>query len=151
MGVYPLTFAHLFLGEPATVAAVGSLSELGADLDIALSLGYDSGAVASLTSTMTSWSPRTASIATTTGRLDLPEGFHHPTTATWTTPDGQSQTLHEPVIGTGLANEAQEVVRALRNGETESPLVPLDETVALMRQMDAMREQLGVRYPADER
>jgi predicted dehydrogenase len=151
MGVYPLTFAHLFLGEPSTVAAVGSLSEQGADLDLALSLGYGSGAVASLTSTMTAWSPRTASIATSTGRVDLPDGFHHPTTATWTGGDGTTHTLREEVIGTGLANEAQEVVRCLRNGETESPLVPLDDTVALMAQMDAIREQLGVVYPGERR
>ena len=28
------------------------------------------------------------------------------------------------------------MVRCLRTGETESPLVPLDETLPLMRQMD---------------
>jgi len=57
--------------------------------------------------------------------------------------------MTEPVIGSGLAHEALEVVRCLRNGEVESPLVPLDETVALMRQMDAIRRQIGVRYAAD--
>ena len=40
------------------------------------------------------------------------------------------------------------MVRCLRNGETESPLVPLDETVALMRLMDTIRDQIGVRYDA---
>ncbi len=148
MGIYPLTFAHLFLGEPSTVSAAAALSPAGADLDIALSLGYESGAVASLTSSMTSWSPRTASIATDTGRLDLPESFHQPTTATWTS-DGDTRTLEERVIGTGLANEALEVVRCLRGGETESPLVPLDETVALMTLMDSIRRDVGVRYPGD--
>jgi len=53
------------------------------------------------------------------------------------------------LIGTGLANEALEVVRCLRNGETESPLVPLDDSLALMRQMDTIRGQIGVRYAAD--
>ena len=46
-------------------------------------------------------------------------------------------------------HEALEVVRCLRNGELESPLVPLSETVALMRQMDEIRRQVGVRYAAD--
>ena len=76
MGVYPLTFASLFLGEPSTLAATAALSEVGADLNLAMSLGYDSGAVASLTSTMTAWSPRTGSIATDRGRIDLPAPFH---------------------------------------------------------------------------
>ena len=57
----------------------------------------------------------------------------------------------DPVgIGTGLANEAQEVMRCLRNGETESPLVPLDETVDLIRLMDDVRRQVGVVYAADQ-
>ena len=157
MGVYPLTFAQLFLGEPSAVAATAALSEAGADLNLALSLGYDSGAVASLTSTMTAWSPRTASIATDRGRIDLPAPFHHPTTVTWTAYDtdpdfagpAEPQELHEDLIGTGLAHEALEVVRCLRNGETESPLVPLEDTVATMRLMDRVRDQIGVRYPSE--
>jgi predicted dehydrogenase len=158
MGIYPLTFAHLFLGGPSQVAATAGLSEAGADLDLALSLGYDSGAVASLTTTMTAWSPRDASIATDRGRIDLPAPFHHPTTVTWTPQDAdpdlglpaERQELHEDLIGTGLAHEALEVVRCLRTGEVESPLVPLDETVELLALMDRIRGQIGVRYPADE-
>jgi hypothetical protein len=41
-------------------------------------------------------------------------------------------------------------MRCLRNGETESPLVPLDETVELMRLMDDVRRQVGVVYAADQ-
>ncbi len=40
-------------------------------------------------------------------------------------------------------------MRCLRAGETESPLVPLDESVAIMRQMDRIRRQIGVTYAAD--
>jgi len=149
MGVYPLTFARLFLGEPDRVEAVATMAPSGVDLNVAISLGYASGAVASLTSTMAAWSPRTASIATDTGRIDLGEGFHHPTAATWTTGSGATQTFRDDVIGSGLANEAVEVVRCLRNGEIESPLVPLDETVALIRLMDRLRAKIGLRFAAD--
>ena len=148
MGIYPLTFAWLFLGEPEQVEAAATMSPSGIDLNIAISLGYASGAVASLSSTMTAWSPRTASIATDTGRIDLGDAFHHATSATWTAGD-TTEEFHEDVIGTGLANEAVEVTRCLRNGETESPLVPLDETVALLRLMDTIRERIGLVYDAD--
>ncbi len=148
MGIYPLTFAHLFLGEPRSFAAAAALSELGVDLNIALSLGYPTGAVASLSASMTAWSPRTASIATDLGRFDIPAAFHEPTTATWTS-DGVSQTVSEEVIGTGLANEAQEVMRCLRAGEVESPLVPHADSLSLMRLMDRIRAEVGVRYPGE--
>jgi predicted dehydrogenase len=157
MGIYPLTFAHLFLGEPSSTASTAAVSPEGVDLNLAMSLGYDSGAIASLTSTMTAWSPRTASIATDRGRVDVPAPFHHPTRVTWTLQDTDpdfggpagEEEIREDLIGSGLAHEALEVVRCLRNGETESPLVPLDETVSLMRLMDSVREQIGVRYDAD--
>jgi predicted dehydrogenase len=158
MGIYPLTFAQLFLGDPSDVAAVASLSEAGADLDLSLSLGYPSGAVAALTATMTAWSPRTASIATDRGRIDLPAPFHNPSSATWTSYDAdpgpsgtpEPQEIREERLGVGYTHEALEVVRCLRNGETESPLMPLDETVSLMRLMDRIRGEIGVRYAADD-
>lgn len=160
MGIYPLTFASLFLGEPDQLEAVATLSTSGIDLNMSLSLGYASGAVASLSATMTAWSPRTASIATDLGRIDIGEPFHHPSSATWVGSIGSEQsaspasgppreTITEDVIGTGLANEALEVIRCLRGGEIESPLVPLDDTVALMRQMDRIRQQIGLHYDAD--
>ena len=91
MGIYPLTFAHLVLGEPEELRAVASLSPSGIDLDLAIVGRYAGGATAALTSTMTAESPRTASIATTTGRFELPYGFHHPTGAQWTTTvDGET-------------------------------------------------------------
>ena len=46
-----------------------------------------------------------------------------------------------------MRHEALEVMRAVRAGETESPLVPLDGTLAVMRTLDAIRNQVGVRYP----
>ena len=147
MGVYPLTLAHLLLGDPEKVQAVAEMSSSGIDLNIAISLGWRSGAVAALSSTMTAWSPRTASIATDRGRLDLGEAFHHPTDATWVC-NGESTTISGEVVGTGLANEAMEVMRCLRNGEIESPLVPLDDTVAIMRLVDRIRERIGLRYDA---
>ena len=148
MGVYALTFAHLFLGEPARVAAVAARSEAGADLNTAIALGYAGGAVAALTASMVGPTPRTASVTTDRGRFDLPDGFHHPRSATWTSGD-HTETIEGELTGSGLADEAVEVMRCLRSGETESPLVPLDETVALMRLMDDVRRQLGVTYAAD--
>ncbi len=149
MGIYPVSLADLLLGEPEQVAAVAALSGGGVDQNLAVSLGYRSGAVAALTASMTAWSPRTASVATELGRFDLPDGFHHPTTATWTSA-GEATELREDVIGTGLADEAVEVMRCLRNGETQSPLVPLDVTLRTMRLMDRVRAQVGVVYDADE-
>lgn len=52
--------------------------------------------------------------------------------------------------GNGYNYEAAEVMRCLREGELESPIMSLDETLAIMRTMDQIRAQWGLKYPADE-
>jgi predicted dehydrogenase len=150
MGIYPLTFAHLMLGPADNLVATATLSDQGVDLDVALA-GRHGQAVSALTASMTSTSPCTATIATTDGRIDLPFGFHHATHATWTPTDGEPERISglEPVIGTGLGNEAAHVQECLHAGRLESPLVPHAQTLTLIRQMDEVRRQIGVSYASD--
>ena len=49
--------------------------------------------------------------------------------------------------GNGLGYEAEEVMRCLRDGLLESPLIPHADTLSIMRTMDAIRAQIGVTYP----
>jgi len=151
MGIYPLTFARLMLGPFASVTAVGTLADSGIDLDVAIAARHESGAVSALTTSMTSSSPRTATIATDEGLLEVPVDFHHPAYAVWTPSDGEPRRIDppSPVLGTGLANEAAHVQECLRNGLAESPLVPHSQTLELLGVMDDLRAQLGVRYAAD--
>jgi len=160
MGIYPLTFAHLLLGEAEQLTATAVLSESGIDLDIAIAGRYAGGAVATLTASMTSWSSRRAEIATDRGRLVL-EDFHHPAGATYTptavggTNDdverGSTTRVggEETVIGRGYAHEVVEFQRCLAEGLLESPLLPRAQTLTILRQMDELRAQVGVRYSGD--
>jgi len=158
MGVYPLTFAHLMLGEATELHAVGDLSSGGIDLDVAITGRYPGGALATMTASMTSWSSRRASIATDRGRIDA-DDFHHPERITftpyvqaegnWVFVPGDPVVIEpdEPVVGQGYAHEIVEAGRCVREGLLESPLVPHEQTLAILRQMDAVRAQVGVRFP----
>ena len=160
MGIYPLTFAHLLLGEAEELTATAVLSDTGIDLDLAIAGRYPGGAVATMVASMTSWSSRRAEIATDLGRLVL-EDFHHPTHATYTatasggtndvTEPGRPMSIdgREPVIGRGYGNEAVEFQRCLAEGLLESPLVPHAQTMTILRQMDDLRAQVGVRYAGE--
>ncbi|WP_166389508.1 Gfo/Idh/MocA family protein [Nocardioides ochotonae] len=159
MGVYPLTFAHLLLGEAEQLLGVATLSPAGIDLDVAISGRYPGGAVATMSASMTSWSSRTAAVATDLGRLVV-EDFHHPTAARFVPyagGDGSALgeevvlTGTEPVIGRGYGNEAAEVGRCVREGLRESPLVPHAQTLAVLGQLDDLRTQIGVVYPDERR
>ena len=64
-------------------------------------------------------------------------------------------TAHEPetvrpeIVGNGLNYQAVECGRCLREGLTEHDLMPLDESLAIMRLMDGLRLEWGLRYPME--
>ncbi len=145
IGIYPLTFAHLVLGEPDDVVAAGTLSDRGIDVGGGATLTYPGGAVASLAWTQVAWSDNRAAVSGDGGRLEIPSRFHEATGFTYARGDAV-HTYAEPVIGRGYAHEIEEVASCLRAGRTHSDLLPLAGTVEVMRVLDEIRGQLGVRY-----
>jgi predicted dehydrogenase len=154
LGVYPVSFAHLLLGEPSDVTAKAVLSEEGVDLQTGALLSWDSGALASLHCSLTGGTATIASVTGSLGRIDIPNGFFHPDRFVLHR-DGRDpeEFVADPADGprNSLKHEAREVMRALRAGETGSPLVPLEGTLAVMRTLDAVRDRIGVRYPGELR
>ncbi|MGW3804153.1 Gfo/Idh/MocA family protein [Streptomyces sp. ADI97-07] len=153
LGVYPVAFAQLLLGEPDRVQADALLSPEGVDLNTGMLLGWESGATALLSCSIVGDLPTTASVTGTAGRIDFPQGFFHPERFVLHRPGREPEEITTgpgPEGLTGMQFEAAEVMRAVRAGETESPLVPLDGSLAVMRTLDAVRERVGVRYPADD-
>ncbi len=149
LGVYPLTFAWLFLGRPDTVQAAGVLSPTGSDASVAVQWFYDSGRVAQIHTSAERESPVGALVVGTTGWIAIDTPLHLPASMTIHTADGDEvRTAVLPGNGYGL--EVAEVHRCLRQGELESPAVPLDDTLAILETIDDVRRQIGVRYPADE-
>jgi predicted dehydrogenase len=152
LGVYPVSFAHLLLGEPSDVTARAVLSPEGVDLQTGALLGWDGGALAQVHCSITGGTGNGASVTGSKGRIDIPSGFFHPERFVLHR-DGRDpeEFTADPADGprTTLRHEALEVMRALRAGETESPVVPLDGTLAVMRTLDTIRERIGVRYPGE--
>ncbi|MFF9505579.1 Gfo/Idh/MocA family protein [Streptomyces sp. NPDC014724] len=154
LGVYPVSFAQLLLGEPDRVQADALLSPEGVDLNTAMLLSWSqAGASALLNCSIVGDTPVTAAITGTKGRIDFPHGFFYPERFVLHRPGQEPEEFTAGAAGAGLRGmqfEQAEVARALRAGETESPLVPLDGSLAVMRTLDAVRDRIGVRYPADD-
>ncbi|WCH97453.1 Gfo/Idh/MocA family oxidoreductase [Streptomyces moderatus] len=153
LGVYPVSFAQLLLGEPSDVTARATLSAEGVDLQTGALLSWDNGALASLHCSIVGGTATAASITGSAGRIDVPGGFFFPERFVLHR-DGRDpeEFTADPADGprNTLRHEAAEVMRALRAGESESPLVPLEGTLAVMRTLDAIRDRVGVRYPGEE-
>lgn len=153
LGVYPATFVWLVLGRPDTVQALGSLAPTGSDLTSAMQWGYAGGQVAQIFCSAAGPSPYTALITGTGGWIRIETRIHRPTAITVGTGGNEDLVLEvfeaAPIEGGGFGHEIAEVARCIAAGLTESPLAPLDDSVALLEVLDEARAQLGVRYPQD--
>ena len=147
LGVYPVSFASMVLGTPATVTAVSDKAFTGVDATTSMLLTYAGGGHAILSCTLTAVGPTTAAIVGTEGLIEITEPFYAAPSFTLTRRDGANESSADPMAGKGLRYEIAEVGRCRRAGLLESPGMPLDETVAIMATMDEVRRQIGLTYP----
>ena len=142
LGVYPISLASMVLGEPSVVRAVAGLAPTGVDSNTGILLGYPAGAVAVLHCSLRGETPQQATIVGTAGRIELPAPFYRPDSLTLHQPGKEPATDQYELPGAGYTFQAQEVARCVRAGLTESPLMPLDESISIMRTLDQVRASL---------
>ncbi len=141
LGVYPVSFASMVLGAPARITSMSDPAFTGVDAQTSMLFGYDSGAQAVLTCTLRAKSPTRAAITGTDARIEVEGSFYAPATVTLVPRNGDPVRVESRHEGRGLRHQADEVARRLAAGETESPLMPLDETISIMETMDTVLAQ----------
>jgi len=153
LGVYPATFAHLFLGHPDEVMTAGTLSPAGADDTVAMQWVYGGVPKAHVWVSVSSSAPNEAAIFGTEGWIKVLSPALRPTGLVVRTTDGKERTIEDPIAGqgAGYVPEIEEVARCLRAGEAQSPLIPHADTVAILEILDAARAVVGVTYPTEHK
>ncbi len=147
LGIYPLSFATMLLGAPQTVEGEARVGATGVDETNSITLEFASGAIAQLASSSRSYKPHTAHVIGREGRIEIPEFFHPSRFVIHRGSDREE--MQFPIRGNGYVHEVEEVHRCIRAGLTESPVLPLAETVATMELMDELRRRWGVVYPGE--
>lgn len=146
-GVYNLHFAHTFLGQPQTITAFGDVRD-GVDYQTSMTLCYENGAIAELFTAMDHRQPMDAYIFGTKGFLRFPTLFG--ANEVYLTVGKEPELRFDcPRLGEGLEEEILEVCSCMEQGKTQSAIHPMGDTIAVLKQMDEIRRQIGLRYPAD--
>ncbi len=136
LGVYPVSFASMLLGTPERITALVEPAFTGVDGQVSMVFGYEGGAQSTLTCTSLARTATRACVSGTLARVEIAGDFYAPTTMTLITRDGEREEFSFSSQGRGLHFEASEVARCLRDGRTESDIMPLDESVAIMETLD---------------
>jgi len=150
MGVYPVSFAWMVLGAPTGITAVSDQTFTGVDAQTSIILQYADGSHAVLTTTLEAEGAGRATILGTDARIEIDRIFHRPSSFSLIYPDGRTNRHEHTPVGNGLRYEAIEVARCIRAGLSESPAMPLDESVQIMETLDEIRRQIGLIYPGEQ-
>jgi predicted dehydrogenase len=149
LGVYPVSLASFLLGTPHRVVADGHIGETGVDEQFAAVLHHDAGALAVVTGGVRAALASTVRLTASERWLRLPGPMHYSSYVEVGDPAGGRERIDASFEGEGLRFQAVEVHRCLRAGESESPVMPLDETCTVAGTLDAIRAGVGMTYPGE--
>ncbi len=154
IGIYPLNLAAFVLGEIVGVQADAELGPTGVDVHTVFNLRHAGGQRSQGMCSLRATTACRATILGTDGRIDIAPPFYAAQqlqVARGTRPWEETpvEVIDLPWRGSRYVAQVEEVHRCLRAGQSESPVMPLDETIALVGWMDAMRAQFGLRYPGE--
>jgi predicted dehydrogenase len=143
LGIYPIQFSTLVLGPPESVVAQAHIGPTGVDEQLAAILRHRDGALGVIKAAITTTMSGTARISGTLGAIEIPAPMHCPVALDVIVPGRPTERIDAPFEGNGLHHEIQEVHRCLNEGLTESPTLPLSETIMIAETLDAVQDQFA--------
>jgi predicted dehydrogenase len=149
VGVYNISLASWLLGTPGRIVSLAQLGTTGVDEQATMIFGYGEGQMALLATAIRTSTPSEALIAGTDGSIRIHAPYWGPSSFTITRPGQADEHVAPACVGNGYNYEAAEIGRCLREGRTESEVMPLDESLAIMRTMDELRAEWGLKYPGE--
>lgn len=150
LGVYPISFLHDVAGEPVEVDARAVMTRTGVDASVATVSTHAGGVLATTSSSMEARGRNEAWVLGSDGRIDIATTWYAPTTVTLRDADGAVvEELRGDVTGRGMQHQADEVERLVRAGATGGDVMPPEESVAVMRTLDRVRDRIGLVLPGE--
>lgn len=152
LGVYPINFAAMVFGaRPQKVSSSVSMGPTGVDYASHYLLDYGDGRRAVLSSSIEDLGPCEGLIMGSRGYIKTDPFFLSCRKFTLKKHDGEPEEFEFPCEELETFKyEIAHVMERLAAGETESDVMPLSETLAVMELMDSLRSQWELTYDCDQ-
>jgi predicted dehydrogenase len=147
LGIYPISFAHMILGNPQLINSTAIMTDKGVDAQTSMIFTYENGAQSVLTTTMIEQTPCRAVVAGMNGWLEIDRTFYNPASMRIVLNDGYVTQYPNTYTGHGLREQAESFKQLVRSGKFESEILSWQDTIDIMKTMDTVREQIGLKYP----
>ena len=148
VGVYGLNFASWYLGKD--IEDISAQAEIwnGTDIHTYTLLKYKSGAIADISSATLLRKPNEGYIYGTKGFIHVSR-FYAPQEIEINLLDGTKEIIKEKFLGNGFEEQIIHVCECVKKGLKESPINTFEQTLFITKQMDEIREKIGLKYPQD--
>lgn len=151
LGVYALNFARMYFGTDI-VRTVSNchVGPTGIDLQECISLSYADGKMANLQAGTLCLNDRQGIINGTEGYIRV-DNINCPEVVEVYRNYELVARYEKPAdMVNGYEYQVKEARRCIEAGLFESPMMPHEETLSIMKQMDGLRKEWGVVYPMDK-
>ena len=153
MGIYPLSFVQMLLGDPISIAANVTLHENLTESFASAVLEFTSGARAVITVSGKAHLPTVASVSGTLGVVLVDGPFFIPSglelRPALFNAHGPRWTHTGPIQGhAGLCYQVNHFAKDVGEGLVESPLHTHHDTISVLRMGDEIRRLVGVTIPS---
>ena len=149
IGVYPVSLASMIFGPPAQATGFAQLGTTRVDEHCAITLSHPQGQLAALWCSIRLNTAQEAELIGTNGRIKIHSPSWRGTEMTLLHEGADPELLKFPFEGNGYQFEVIEFMKCLRSGKLESAVMPLEESLSIMKTLDALRAQWGVKYPME--
>ncbi len=149
-GIYPVSLASWFLSTPKVVRSTVETGPSGVDHQCCMTFKYPKDALAMLYASIEINSDQGAVLSGTVGRLVLRSPFFRSEELILSRDGQEDEYISCPVDKEPYHYEVEEVVRCIREGKTESEVIPLEETLSVMETLDLVRLDWGRLGPGEE-
>lgn len=147
VGVYPINFASMVLGENLKAVQSSAIFEGGVDILETIIMNFEGNKMATLQSGVREISDRMGSIFGTKGYIQV-QNINNPEKITvFNQNHEETASYFPPKQITGYEYEVRACKKALEEGKIECPEMPHAETVRIMEIMDGLRKSWGYEIP----
>jgi predicted dehydrogenase len=147
IGIYPVIDALTFIGVPSDIKANAVFGETGSEESLCAIFSYPDGRMASLYSSFRTQTGIGCDILCENGNLTVSRGRDMNQRTLLSLHGRENQEFIFRPDAMGYHWEAEEVMKCLDEGKTESTVVPLSFSLDLMKTLDRIRTAAGIVFP----
>jgi predicted dehydrogenase len=147
IGIYNVFLSLFLLGKPKSFKAAASMGSTDVDFSIGILFKYDDEALSVLYSSFIAAADVVAEVHGETGKIVFDNFWFRPVNIKIVRSNGDVIPVPLQFKGNGYNYEAEEVVKCIKEGKTQSELMSWDNSLELIDMLDSIRKETGIFYP----